>query len=100
MLSRLHSGLTRPVAPQHASLASNITTFRFSSGYSSRRWKADDAPHIPLPMMTTSAFVGRDGVVRWPSRTLDGALCQKDFVEFGVGKLALPDGSAPKVMVI
>jgi hypothetical protein len=92
--------LTRPVAPQHASLASNITIFRFFPRSSCRRKCAAQAPDIPLPMMTTSACVGRAAVVRWPRRILEGSLCQNDFVELAVGRLAWPDGAVPPVMLV
>ena len=42
-------------------------------------------------MITISAFVGRDEVVRWPRRVFDGSLSQNDFVELDVGRLACPD---------
>jgi len=90
--------LTLPVAPQHASRASNITILRSLPSSFSRRKRAADAPEIPLPMITRSAFVGSNGVVRWPKRTLEGSLCQYDLVELGVGRLAWPGILAP-VMV-
>lgn len=47
-----------------------------------------DVPVIPLPTMTISASAGISGVVRWPSKNSLGSLCQKDFVDSGVGRLA------------
>lgn len=92
--------LTRPVAPQHASLASNITIFRFFPRSSCRMKCAAQAPEIPLPMMTTSACVGRAAVVRCPRRILEGSLCQNDFVELAVGRRAWPDGAVPPVILV
>ncbi len=92
--------LTRPVAPQHASLASNITIFRIFPRSSCLRKCAAQAPDIPLPMMTTSACVGRAAVVRCPKRILEGSLCQNDLVELAVGRLARPDGAVPPVMLV
>ncbi|MAD85433.1 MAG: hypothetical protein CL912_20930 [Deltaproteobacteria bacterium] len=92
------SGLTRPVAPQHASLASNITTFKFFPASSSRKKWAAEVPDSPLPTITRSASVGKDSVVRYPSRILEGWLCQNEFVELGVGRLAWPGRSLVPVM--
>jgi hypothetical protein len=85
--------LTLPVAPQHASRASNITTFGLvvSSGLLPslfKRWRAMLAPVIPLPITTTSAVVGKSLVDRWPRSNGEGSECQKDLLEFGVGSPA------------
>lgn len=45
-------------------------------------------PDKPLPTITTSATVGRESVVRCPSKISDGWVCQNDSVEFGVGRVA------------
>jgi hypothetical protein len=85
---------TLPVAPQHASRASNITTvllLHLPSSLASCRYLTILEPVIPLPTITISASVGSFSVVRWPSKTLDGSLCQKDFDELGTGR---PDGSS------
>lgn len=47
-----------PVAPQHTSLASNSTTDNDAARGSAARYRAIEAPEIPLPTMTTSAFAG------------------------------------------
>lgn len=39
--------------------------------------------------MTTSAYCGSSGVVRWPSRNSDGSLCQNEAVDFPDGRLAM-----------
>ena len=64
--SYVHDQHTLPVAPQHASRASSITTSgvpedKFSSLPPSlfRRWRAILVPVIPLPMITTSAVDGK-----------------------------------------
>ena len=81
---------TRPVAPQHASLASSITTLGPFSSVSCfgwlRMWCATLAPVMPLPMMTTSASVGSSLVERWAVRSAEGSECQKEFVDFSVGR--------------
>lgn len=83
---------TRPVAHQHASRASSITTFNSLALASSAKNLAADVPVMPEPTMTMSASEGRTGVVRWPSRNSEGSLCQKDSVESDVGRLAMcPD---------
>lgn len=81
--------LTLPVAPQHASLASSMTTPKPAALPSSARNLAADAPVIPDPTTTTSAADGSAAVVRCPSRNGDGSLCQKEAVEFSVGRPAL-----------
>lgn len=43
---------------------------------------------MPLPTMTISASAGRSSVVRCPMRNSFGSLCQKEFVEVGVGSVA------------
>jgi hypothetical protein len=43
---------------------------------------------IPLPMITTSAEEGRPLVDRWPRSSGDGSVCQKESVDFGVGRPA------------
>ena len=91
---------TRPVAPQHASLASNITILRSFPRSSSRRKCAALEPDIPLPIITTSASVGKDAVVRCPRRIVEGSLCQNDLVELAVGRLAWPESAAPQVMLV
>jgi len=55
---------------------------------------------MPLPIITTSAVVGKDAVVRCPIRTLEGSRCQKDFVELAVGRPALPEGPGETVILI
>jgi hypothetical protein len=85
--------LTLPVAPQHASRASSITTLGLdvpSEALPSlfKRWRAILAPVIPLPMITTSAVAGRSLVDRWPRSNLEGSECQKELLEFGVGSPA------------
>lgn len=92
--------LTRPVAPQQASRASSMTTLTSLLLSSSRRCNAADAPEMPLPMITMSALRGRDGVVRWPRRTFEGSLCQKDLVELGVGRLARSGKYSSPVMLM
>lgn len=83
---------TLPVAHQHASLASSITTLHpFALSYSAK-YLAAEAPVMPEPTMTTSASEGRWGVVRWPRRNLEGSLCQNEDVDSIVGKLAMIDG--------
>jgi len=91
---------TRPVAPQHASLASSITTLRSLPRSSCRRKCAALAPDIPLPMITTSASVGKDAVVRCPRRILEGSLCQNESVELAVGRLAWPGGAASACILV
>ena len=80
---------TLPVAHQHASRASSITKLRPFALASSARNLAADAPVIPDPTITMSASVGRFEVVRWPIRNSEGSLCQNEFVDFGVGRLAI-----------
>lgn len=80
---------TLPVAHQHASRASSITILRPFALASSAKNLAADAPVIPDPTITISASVGRSEVVRWPIRNSEGSLCQNEFVEFGVGRLAI-----------
>ena len=82
---------TLPVAHQHASLASSITTLNPFALSSSARYLAAEAPVMPEPTMTTSASEGRCGVVRWPRRNLEGSLCQNEDVDSVVGKLAMLD---------
>jgi hypothetical protein len=77
---------TLPVAPQQASLASSITTLFPLARSSSAKKRAMDDPVKPLPTITTSAVEGKSGVVRWPSRKVDGSECQKEDVEEGVGR--------------
>jgi hypothetical protein len=79
---------TRPVAPQHASLASNITILKSFPLSSCWRKRAALEPDIPLPIITTSASAGKEAVVRCPSRILEGSLCQNDLVDLAVGRLA------------
>ena len=45
-------------------------------------------PVIPLPMITTSAVEGRALVDRCPRSNGEGSLCQKESVDFGVGRAA------------
>lgn len=78
--------LTRPVAPQQASLASSKSTV-FPPCTSSCAAKV---PVIPLPTTTTSAELGKLSVVRWPSSVSAGSLCQNDLVLSGVGRPAWP----------
>lgn len=80
---------TLPVAPQHASRASNITTLKSLARSSSAKNRAADAPVIPEPTITMSASDGRSTVVRCPSRKSEGSVCQKDAVESGGGRLAI-----------
>jgi len=91
---------TRPVAPQHASLASNITILRSFPRSSCRRKCAALEPDIPLPIITTSASVGKDAVVRCPRRIVEGSLCQNDLVELAVGRLAWPGRVVPQAMLV
>ena len=44
-------------------------------------------------MITTSDSVGKDAVVRYPIRILEGSMCQYDLVELAVGKLAWIEGA-------
>lgn len=82
---------TRPVAPQHASLASSMSTL-FTipppPESSSSNSLAAKAPEIPDPIMTTCAKVGREGVVRWCWRKGVGFRSQYDFVDSLDGRLA------------
>ena len=48
-------------------------------------------PDIPLPTITKSAVGGREDVVLWPKRNLEGSRCQNAFVEFAVGSPAWPE---------
>ena len=80
---------TLPVAHQHASLASSITTLNPFALSSSARYLAAEAPVMPEPTMTTSASEGKSVVVRWPRRNLEGSLCQNEDVDSVVGKLAM-----------
>jgi len=80
---------TLPVAPQHASRASNMTILNSFALSSSAKNLAADAPVIPEPTITMSASDGKSTVVRWPSRKSEGSLCQKEAVEFAVGRLAM-----------
>ena len=80
---------TLPVAHQHASRASSITILRSLALVSSARNLAADAPVIPDPTITMSASIGRSEVVRWPIKNSEGSLCQNEFVDFSVGKLAI-----------
>ena len=79
--------LTRPVAPQHASLASSSTMLFPFALSSSERNRATDVPVIPLPTITMSASVGSSLVVRWPRRNSFGSVCQKELVDFSVGRV-------------
>ena len=80
---------TLPVAHQHASLASSITTLNPFALSSSAKYLAAEAPVMPEPTITTSASEGRCGVVRWPRRKSEGSLCQNEDVDSVVGKLAM-----------
>ncbi len=81
--------LTRPVAPQQASRASSIRTWLPCPTPSSpSKVQAAKAPAIPEPMITISAPAGRYFVVRCPKRVFEGSECQKEEVEFGVGRVA------------
>lgn len=80
--------LTLPVAPQHASLASNITMLFPRALSSSTRYLAAEVPVIPLPTMTMSASAGISVVVRWPRRNSFGSLCQNESVDLAVGSVA------------
>jgi len=84
-----HAEPTLPVAPQHASRASNITILKFRARSSSAKNRAADAPVIPEPTITMSASDGNSTVVRCPSRRSEGSLCQKEAVESRVGRLAI-----------
>lgn len=84
--------LTLPVAPQHASLASSMTTLRLflvasleslSLDWRFNKCQAALAPVIPLPMTATSTQLGMSLVVRWAVRRGDGLQCQKEWVETG-----------------
>lgn len=55
---------TRPVAPQHASLASSMSTlFTIPRESSPSNSLAAKAPEMPDPMMMTCAKGGKEGVV-------------------------------------
>lgn len=98
----LENLLTLPVAPQHASLASSITTFIPLALPSSAKNRAAEAPVIPDPTTTTSATDGNSGVVRCPSRNFEGSLCQNDAVDFSLGRPALllePEGAVAPDML-
>lgn len=80
--------LTRPVAHQHASLASSTTILFPFALASSLRNLAADVPVMPVPTITISASEGSFSVVRCPSKNSFGSLCQKEFVDVGVGREA------------
>jgi hypothetical protein len=80
--------LTRPVAHQHASLASSTTMLLPFVLLSSLRNLAADVPVIPVPMMTMSASAGSSSVVLCPSKNSFGSLCQNEDDEVGVGSEA------------
>lgn len=79
---------TRPVAPQHASRASSITMLFPFERSSWARYRAMEAPVMPLPMITISASLGSSRVVLWPRRNSLGSLCQKDLLDSLVGRVA------------
>lgn len=87
--------LTRPVAPQHASLASSINT-DLPPLTSSR---AANAPVMPLPTTTMSAAAGSSCVVRCPNSVWDGSWCQYDLVLSVLGKSACSSSSVAMAMV-
>lgn len=78
----------RPVAPEHASLASRMTIEGAWEGeeffMASRRWYAIEAPAYPAPIITMSASVGSEAVLRWLSN-LSSSVRQNGTVEFGTG---------------
>lgn len=80
--------LTRPVAHQHASLASSTTMLFPFALSSSLKNLATDVPVIPVPTQTMSASAGSSSVVRCPSKNLFGSLCQKELVDVAVGSEA------------
>lgn len=83
----LRSRRTRPVAPQHASRASNINTpSPTNAGSSSSIHRTALAPVIPLPTMTVCAYLGSSSVVRWPSKKGSGSDSQKERVGLGEGR--------------
>ena len=43
---------------------------------------------MPLPTITMSASAGSCSVVRCPSKNSLGSLCQKELLDFGVGRVA------------
>ena len=93
--------LTRPVAPEHASLASNITTlpsnpFPSCSSTPFLRKCAAKAPVMPLPTITTSASLGSSSVDLCPFSLGDNSssLNQYDVVGFAEGRPALPFSSS------
>lgn len=83
---------TRPVAPQHASRASSMSTSVPShpvlraGELSLRRWCATLVPVIPEPMTTTSAEAGSSRVVRCAVRSGEGSECQKDLLGASLGR--------------
>lgn len=89
--------LTRPVAPQQASLASSITTLSRLEFPFLRKWAAKE-PVIPLPTTTISAVAGSSSVVLWPYSFLDGCLCQYECVDLGVGRPDWPSATARTTM--
>lgn len=88
--------LTRPVAPQHASRASSIST---PLPPATSSWAAN-VPVMPLPTTTRSAVDGRPSVVRWPSSFLHGSRCQYESVLLVVGGSACSPWGAKPVMVM
>jgi len=55
---------------------------------SSLRNLAADVPVMPVPTITISASEGSFSVVRCPNKNSFGSLCQKEFVDVGVGREA------------
>lgn len=55
---------------------------------SSLKNRAADVPVMPVPTITISALEGSSSVVRWPSKNLFGSLCQNEFDDVGVGRVA------------
>lgn len=71
-----------PVAPEHISLASSITT---PTGLDSslNNFLATEVPEIPDPMMTTSAYTGNSDTC---FAMMDCGTVQNEVVGFGTGK--------------
>lgn len=71
-----------PVAPEHISLASSMATLTGLQDFPSKLL-AIEAPVIPDPMMTTSAYTGKSDKC---FAIGDGGTVQKDTEGFGTGK--------------
>lgn len=76
--------LTCPEDPQHASLASSMTTLR-SLAHPSFRKCAAKAPVMPLPTTTISACLGSSFVLVKPNNLLEGSSSHGLIVGFVLG---------------